>query len=321
MINQLVRDVPSDDVSAEPRQPWRLRDWIRKHRTGLTVTGLVILFLFVFLIPRIFVLVGPGEAGVLYRPLGDGTLVDRVYGEGMWILFPLNRMYVYKVRVQETRRTLEVLTRDGLNVKLDLSIRYHPDRSMIGALHEVVGPDYVEKIVVPEVLSVVRHSVGNRTAEELYTGRARELAATPIAATGEAGAADDDAPPATNLTLSQIVETASDKISRKYVVIDAVILLRTTLPQRLADAIERKLEQEQTAESQPYRLQNAQAEIEIKRREAQANRILAASLTPALLQWKGVEATKELASSPNSKVVVIGNGPKGMPVILGGTTP
>ena len=330
-----------DDELRRPGES-RLRWWLRRHRLGVTLWVLALLFLLVFLSPRIFVFIGPGEAGVMYRPLLGGTVVDHVYGEGLWILFPLNRMYVYDLRVQETKRTLEVLTQDGLNVRLDLSIRYHPDDATLGLLHEQVGPEYRERIVVPEVLSAVRHQVGNRTVEELYTGQAPELltasaragastaaplplpglpdvsTAAPVA--GRVNAGEIEArPPAENLTLAEIIETALEQVSRTFVVIDDVVLLRATLPKRVEDAIEKKIEHKQTAEAQTYRLQAALAEIEIKRREADANTALASSLTENLLRYRGIEATKELAQSPNSKIIVFGNNPTGLPLILGGT--
>lgn len=332
-----------DDVPRRPGES-RFRWWLRKHRLGATLWALALLFLLVFLAPRIFIFIGPGEAGVMYRPLLGGTVVDHVYGEGLWILFPLNRMYIYDLRVQETKRSMDVLTQDGLNVRLDLSIRYHPDAATLGLLHEQVGPDYRERVVVPEVLSAVRHQVGNRTVEELYTGHAPELLSasarndadtvSPMPLSGlpdistaapTAGRVDADnvesRPPAENLTLAEVIDNALEQVSRTYVVVDDVVLLRAALPRRVEEAIEKKIEHKQTAESQTYRLQAAIAEIELKRREAEANTLLAASLTENLLRYRGIEASKELAQSQNSKIIVFGNNPAGLPLILGGTTP
>ncbi|HYH08460.1 MAG TPA: prohibitin family protein [Thermoanaerobaculia bacterium] len=329
-----------DDVPRRPGES-RFRWWLRRHVVGATLWALALLFLLVFLAPRIFIFIGPGEAGVMYRPLLGGTVVDHVYGEGLWILFPLNRMYVYDLRVQETKRTLDVLTQDGLNVQLELSIRYHPDSATLGLLHEQVGPEYRERVVVPEVLSAVRHQVGNRTVEELYTGQAPELLSAaaraeadtsaplpqsglpdPSTAAPVVGRVDSDnvesRPPAENLTLAEVIETALEQVSRTYVVVDDVVLLRATLPKRVEEAIEKKIEHKQAAEAQTYRLQAALAEIELKRREAAANTLLAASLNENLLRYRGIEATKELAQSHNSKIIVFGNNATGLPLVLGG---
>ncbi|HEX8171683.1 MAG TPA: SPFH domain-containing protein [Thermoanaerobaculia bacterium] len=346
-----------------------MKDYLRRHRTELLVTALVLLFFVILLAPRIFIVIGSGEAGVIYRPLFGGTVVDRVYGEGLWLLFPWNRMYIYNVRIQETKRTLVVLTRDGLNVTLDLSIRYRPDASMVGVLHSTIGPGYVEKVVVPEVFAVVRRELGNRTAEELYTGkntpnlaidsinRAANLigplpmtAAAPgavgvasaatalpvLASPAPIGVADVQAPggalvppigaseaaqdPETDMALADIISKAAEKISRKYVRVDAVVLMRARLPAQIEKSIQDKIEHHQQAEAQLFRIQSAQREVMMRQFEAQANVILAGSITPDLLRWRGIEATKELAKSPNAKLVVVGNGTGNVPILLGAGT-
>ena len=94
-----------------------------------------------------------------------------------------------------------------------------------------------------------------------------------------------------------------------------------TLPPTIKDAIERKLRQEQEALEYEFRISKAQKEAERQIIEAQgkadANKILSASLTDKILQDKGIEATLELSKSGNSKVVVIGSGDSGLPIILG----
>src|SRR5262245_49342560 len=147
----------------------KLSATIRNYTPHLIVTFLILLCLGVFLAPKMVIVIGPGEVGVIYRVFWGGTVVDHIYGEGLQMVSPWNRMYVYNTRVQEIKRTLEVLTRDGLVVQLEISIRYHPEENMVGVLHQKIGPDYVEKIVVPEVASVIRNNVGKLYAVQLYT--------------------------------------------------------------------------------------------------------------------------------------------------------
>jgi prohibitin 1 len=94
-----------------------------------------------------------------------------------------------------------------------------------------------------------------------------------------------------------------------------------TLPSTIKDAIERKLRQEQESLEYEFRLEKASKEAQRQIIEAQgkadANKLLSASLTDKILQDKGIEATLKLAESPNAKVVVIGSGKDGMPIILG----
>jgi regulator of protease activity HflC (stomatin/prohibitin superfamily) len=306
----------------------------RLRRTPTLVAALALLFVFVLLAPRIFILVEPGEEGVLYRPLEGGTVTERTYGEGLWILWPWNRMYVYDTRIAETRRTLGVLTRDGLTVTLDLSIRYRPDVGKLAVLHKTVGPQYVEKIVVPEVLSAVRQQIGNQTADELYTGRALPDVAVDAIARAAAmvaplsfpsspripliSAAETPNPqPADNVTLAEIVSRAAQTVSRRYVVIDGVVLIKTTLPRVVDAAIQAKMEQKQRAEAQLFRIQYAQREVMLRQFEARGNVVLAGSLTPSLLTWKSIEASASLATAPNSKVIVMGNSEGKLPLLLG----
>src|SRR3954471_23388540 len=287
-----------------------MKTYLRRHKTQLQVSGLVVLFLLVLLSPRIFILVGSGEAGVLYRPLHGGTVVDHVYGEGLWMLVPWNTMSIYNVRIQETKRTLDVLTRDGMTVTLDLSIRFRPDAGMVGELHTNVGPQYVEKIVVPEVFSAVRQQIGNRTADELYTGRlvpdidinsiasATSLINPLIGPIPQVASplppllSTDDAPnpvlplarvprisaaelpnpdPAQNVTLAEIVARAAQTVSRRYVVVDAVVLMKAKLPKIVDEAVQSKMEQKQRAEAQLFRIQYAQRDVLLRQFEAQGN--------------------------------------------------
>lgn len=278
---------------------WRQR--LRAYVPHIAIVSLLVMFVVIFFSHRIFVVIGPGSVGVMYRPLFGGTVVDHIYSEGLQVTMPWNRVYIYDTRIGETKRVLHALTRDGLSVELDLSIRHHPEISTVGILHQAVGPEYVEKIVVPEVFAVVRRAIGNRTAEELYSGTAGD---------GEE-----------EQTLSQIIDNAVDKVSRKYVVVDAVVLTRMKLPPMIEQAIERKLEQKQLAQTQQFREEVARREIDIKTLEARANTVLSASLTPELLRYRGIDATKELAQSANSKIVVIGGGANGMPLILNTETP
>mgnify|MGYP003638420108 CR=1 FL=1 len=101
----------------------------------------------------------------------------------------------------------------------------------------------------------------------------------------------------------------------------ALLIRSINLPAQIKQAIENKLQQEQEALAYQFRLDKEKSEAERKRiaaeGEAAANKIINNSLTPELLKMRGIEATIELSKSPNSKVVVIGSGKDGLPLILG----
>jgi regulator of protease activity HflC (stomatin/prohibitin superfamily) len=180
-------------------------------------------------------------------------------------------------------------------INLQLSVRYHPERQFVGVLHQRVGPDYLDKIVIPEVESVIRTTVGRRTAEEVFTTQGS--------------------------VLQRIVNEAVEEVVQRFVLIDEVIIRKIVLPAFIRQAIETKLEQKELAEAYEFKLRRERDEAKRKVIEAwglaQYNQVVATSLSPEILQWKGIQVSKELATSENAKMIVIGNGPEGLPIILG----
>ncbi len=238
------------------------RDWIRRNRQGLILASLLFLFLVAALWPRIFIRVRSGEAGVLYSLLGGGTVVDYVYPEGLHMILPWDVLYVYNVRIQEREQDLQLLTRNGLHVSFKLSIRYQPEYETVGLLHQKVGPDYVEKIVVPQVVSVLRTQVGQFSAEEVYTTR--------------------------RAILERIFFEAIQQVARRYIAIDQVLIRSIELPATVQEAIEDKIKQRHLAESYEYRIQKEQREARRKEIEAEGyrlyNEVVATSLTDDVLK-------------------------------------
>lgn len=273
----------------------RVRTQIRKNLPMIIMIVLILLFIVFFFWPRIFIVINSGHAGALYRPLQGGTVTDRVYGEGLHIIPPWDTMHIYNMRVQEIPHEMQVLTQKGLKIHLSLSVRYRPEYDVLGVLHKNVGPDYVQKIVVPEVESTLRTIIGDFDAEEVYTTK--------------------------RAILHKVVNQSLEQVTQKYIKIDDVIIRKVDLPTMIQNAIEAKLEQQQIAEAYIFRLQREEQEAERRRIEATGlrdyNDTVRASLTPEVLQWKGIEATREIATSDNSKVVVIGNSSKELPIILG----
>jgi regulator of protease activity HflC (stomatin/prohibitin superfamily) len=267
----------------------------RQNRLKLVVTFLVILFLFVYLLPHILIFVEPGEGAVKWRRFSGGTQIDRVYGEGSHLIWPWDKMYLYNLRTQEVRDSVDVLTHNGLTIRLDLSVRFYPNRSIVGLLHKNVGPDYPNIIVLPEIENVVRTVVGQYRAEEIYTAQ--------------------------NAIIERIVTESYREIEERFVNLDDVLIRRILLPEKIQNAIQRKVEQQQLVQEFDFRLQSSMKEAQRKRIEAEGisnyNKIIEQSVTDKILKYKGIEATLELAKSENAKVVVIGSGKDGLPLILG----
>ncbi len=256
-----------------------------------------LLIAFMILTSTTFLTIDPGHKGVIFKRFGGGIDKEHVYGQGFHVIMPWNKMFVYDVRVDEEIETMEVLSRNGLNIKCELSFRYYPKMDKIGYLHNEIGADYLERIIKPEIRSATREVIGKYLPEELYSTKREAIQ-------------------------DEIFTTTSESISKKNLVLDAVLIREVTLPLTLQQAIERKLKEEQSSLEYEYRLERERKEAERRIIEAEAkaesNRILSQSLTDKILQDKGIEATLELASSPNSKVIIVGGGESGLPLILGG---
>lgn len=244
----------------------------------------------------LFLTINPGERGVLFKRFSGGLQTDNIYGQGFHVIAPWNKMYRYDVRVNEAVEKMQILSKNGLNIGVELSFRYQPEPEKIGYLHNEVGTQYLSRIIIPEIRAATREVIGKYLPEELYSSKRESIQ-------------------------TEIFERTRDAVARKNLILDAVLIRDVGLPEKVKGAIEEKLEAEQAALKFEFILQQEKQEAERKVIEAQAkadaNRLLNASLTDKILQDKGIEATLELANSPNSKVVIVGSGDSGMPLILG----
>lgn len=260
------------------------------------IVGFLLFMLIIIVSSSTFLTINPGERGVLFRRFSGGLDKERVYKPGFHVVAPWNRMYVYDVREKQFEEQMTVLSSNGLNIKMDITIRANPAQQSIGDLHEEFGPEYVSSLVRPEVRSSVRKIIGQFTPEELYSTRRDEVQ-------------------------DLITDDLGSNLVKNYIDLKAALIRDIELPEKVKDAIESKIEAEQKALKYDYLLQQERKEAERKIIEAEAkaraNEIISASLTDKILRDKGIDATIQLAESPNSKVVVVGGGDEGLPLILG----
>ncbi|MEO5346706.1 MAG: prohibitin family protein [Magnetococcus sp. YQC-9] len=261
-----------------------------------SVTFLILVIIVIFLWPRIVITIQAGEGGVLYKRFFGGTVVDTVYPEGLYLIWPWDKLTAYDLRLRALVRDFTVLTSVGLPVTLKLSIRYKPEQSMLGYLHQRVGPEYVDSVVIPEVEAALRRAIGGYSPEAIYTTRKGML--------------------------QEIIGEALEPASQKFVIIDDVIIRAVSLPEPIQRAIEEKLVHEQQMQAYVYRLEKEHQEAERKRREAQGiydyqKKVSESLKDPEILKWLGIQATEKLAESNNAKIVVVGAGKDGLPLILG----
>ena len=285
-----------ENAKSEPEQvssSTALLKWFRKKLAAILILLLIAAMVLVFFWNWIVITVKSGEAAVLFEII-SGTKIDKVYEEGLHIFSPLDTVYIYEVRKKIAFHEFDVISNKGLTVHLSLAIRYRPEIELLGILHQKIGPDYLSRVIVPQIESVMRKELGDYTAEQIYTN--------------EAG------------LLTKAILKALDEVGRNYVEVDDIIIRTITLPEDIVTAIQDKLKQEEYMKSYEFRIETAEREADRLRIEAQGiadyHKIVDESLTEAVLRHKGIDATEQLATSNNAKVVIVGGGKDGLPLIL-----
>ncbi|MCF6331877.1 MAG: prohibitin family protein [Draconibacterium sp.] len=265
-------------------------------KTSYIVVGVIILIVLLLFGGRMFLIIQAGQRGVVFKPYTTGLDKENIYGEGFHIISPWNDMYIYDVREQQRDEPMDVLDKNGLSISMDVTVRFNPIYNKIGYLYQQFGVNYINVLVIPEVRSSVRQVAGRYTAEEIYSTKRAEV--------------------------EQAITNETDKVLEKnFISMKALLIRSINLPEQIKNAIESKLGQEQESLAYEYKLTKETSEAERRRIEAEGiaayNRIINASLTDRILLQRGIEATTALAESPNTKVIVIGSGKNGLPLILG----
>jgi prohibitin 1 len=239
-----------------------------------------------------------GYAGLMFRTFNDGISTEEApFGQGFHFKAPWNRVLEYEVRQQESLEHLNVLSANLLKIELDVTVFHQPVLSKLGRLEIERGRNYEKDVIVPSMRAVAREVFAKYLPEEINTSKRSEIQA-------------------------EINNLLAEKLAENYIQLNDVLIRNIKLPKTLEDAIERKLQQEQQSLEYEFRLEKEAKEADRKRIEAQGIQdfqdIVSEGISEELLRWKGIEATAELAKSVNSKVVVIGGGDDGLPIILGG---
>jgi regulator of protease activity HflC (stomatin/prohibitin superfamily) len=260
---------------------------------GSKFLAIVVLIFLVIVLFSSVVSVPTGHVGVLTL---FGKVTGETLGEGMHVINPLKSVQRLSIQTQSVKESASVPSNEGLILALDTSLLFHLDRSKAAEVYQKVGANYAEKIVEPTLRAAIRSATSAHTANALYTN-AREL------------------------VQQQIQDELTAQLAPRGVIIENVLLRDVQLPAMLKTSIEAKQQAEQDALRMNFILQKEKQEAERKRIEAQGiadfQKIVAQGISPQLLEWKGIEATEKLATSSNSKVVVVGNTKNGLPLILG----
>ncbi len=243
-------------------------------------------------ISNCFTVIPAGHVGVIDF---FGTVSENTLKSGINFVNPLARIVKMSIKTQEIKEVMEVPSKEGLTVQLEVSVLYHLNPEKAADVYKTVGEEYESVILEPQFRSVTRGVTASFEAKALYTSEREHLS---------------------TLLLSEIIKATSER----GITVESAPLRRVTLPAGLSASIEQKLQSEQESQRMQFVLTKEKQEADRKRIEAQGisdfQKIVNQGLNQQLLTWKGIEATEKLANSPNSKIVVIGGGKTGLPLIF-----
>ena len=241
-----------------------------------------------------FTVIPAGHTGVIDFL---GYVSDNTLKPGVNIVNPMANVEKMSIKTQELKELMSVPSKEGLSVDLEISLLFKLDSEKANEIYKTVGPNYAEIILTPQFRSVVRGVTARYEAKALYTASREKLA-------------------------GEILVELENLVGPRGIIVEQAPLRQIQLPERLTKSIEEKLQAEQESQRMEFILTREKQEADRKRIEAKGiadfQEIVSKGISEQLLKWKGIEATEKLAGSTNTKVVVIGSGKDGLPLILGG---
>jgi regulator of protease activity HflC (stomatin/prohibitin superfamily) len=310
--------IASGPVAAS-RRPNKWWHFIERRLPIIVIYLMVISLVGAILAPHVVVTVPSGHVGLMWKRFRGGTVLDprQLKDEGLRILLPWDKMFLYDLRLQTTTDTYNAITKDGVSINATISIRFRLKHDAVPQLHQAIGPDYVSRLVRPEIGSRAREVIAEFTAEEVYSTRRQDV---------QRGIRGHTQKMLAEKMMERTKEQSEYGDAYRVPMDELLNLLDTlvlgiVLPPTVVNAINRKVEQYYLSEEYVFRVARERKESERKKIEADGisefQRIVSQGISDSYLRWRGIEATLQLAQSPNSKIVVIGNSRDGMPIILG----
>ena len=312
------------------RRTWR--GFVGRHLPSLSVSLLVGLLIATILFPYVVITVPSGSVGVLWKRfngydlycwcfVGRGTILDprELRDEGLHVIWPWDKLYIYSLRLQSSTQTYNAISKDGVNVTAQINVRFQLLHNYVAVLHKFIGPQYLNSVVEPEIGSRAREVIAQYTAQEVYTSRE-----------GIQARIRTEAQKSLSTHLNSLVQPEAmeqpdpkhynDFLQNSIQLLDALVL-GIELPAEIVAAINRQTQQYYEIQEYKYRVEREAQESTRKQIEANGiaafQRTVSDGISDSYLRWRGIEATLALAQSRNSKVVIIGGGKDGLPIILG----
>jgi len=263
----------------------------QKSEAAFAIIGFVVA-LFIALL-QCFTIIPAGHTGVIDFL---GYVSDNTLKPGVNMVNPMANVEKMSIKTQELKELMSVPSKEGLSVDLEISLLFKLDSEKANEIYKTVGPNYAEIILTPQFRSVVRGVTARYEAKALYTASREKLA-------------------------GEILDELEKLVGPRGIIVEQAPLRQIQLPERLTKSIEEKLQAEQESQRMEFILTREKQEADRKRIEAKGiadfQEIVSKGISEQLLKWKGIEATEKLANSTNTKVVIIGSGKDGLPLILG----
>ncbi|WP_193173822.1 prohibitin family protein [Nisaea nitritireducens] len=299
-----------------------LKNFMMRSLPGVTIAFMIAAFIMIYFTPNMVITIPAGYIGVLWKRFDNGTITNRFYREGNRLILPWNKIISYDARMQRVSEDYDIISANGLAIGANITFRFRISRKRIGLLHKYLGPNYLNTVLIPKIGAIARAEAAKYSPVQLYSTNREDVEEAILAVAKEQ---------LVQVTQDVIATEAKERATRKLPPLpdapDPVVNLHdvsvrsVTLPHLVERAIERKEEQFHINQEYNFRLDRERKESERKAIEARGiqsfQRIVSDGITDAYLRWKGIDATLQLALSNNSKIVLIGSGKDGLPIILG----
>ena len=326
-------DVEPPPTTAE-RKRWR---FFERHLPNLSIGLMVLTLVAAVLYPYMVITVPSGHVGVLWKRfngfgiqcwcwVGRGTVLNplELRKEGLHLIWPWDRLFIYDERLQTATETYNAISKEGVSLSATINIRFQLRHNAVAVLHKFIGPAYEAMVVRPEIGSRTREVMAQYTAEQIYS-TSRQAIEDEIRKGAERRLSENlnklvQPQSSEQADMMAAPEKYTDTLKDSILIIDTLVL-GIELPAPIVGAINRKIEQYYVVQEYTYRVERELKESERKQIEANGihafQQTVSQGISDSYLRWRGIEATLALAQSTNSKIVIVGGGKDGLPIILG----
>jgi regulator of protease activity HflC (stomatin/prohibitin superfamily) len=292
----------------------RWRRFVDRNLPSVVIYLMVATLVAVVLYPHMVITVPSGYIGVLWKRFSNGTVLDPrlLKNEGFNFVSPWNRVFLYDLRLQSFTESYNAISSDGVNLTASVVVRFRLQRDAVPVLHQAIGPNYEQVLIQPGIGSLTREVIAGYTAEQVYSTARQEIQ-------------DKIRDLVENRLSEKMMEHEGEesyRVSmRDTIILYDILVTGIELPAAIVGAINRKTEQYYISEEYKFRVEREKRESERKKIEGEGIRdfqqVVSQGISDSYLRWRGIEATLQLSQSTNSKVVIIGSGKDGLPIILG----